>query len=125
MTAEDQAKYVRTCRMCEFMTSAASAMEIGGGLDQSLSDRMYEVIEPVREARDWLSLVGQLMFLSRPLPSAFHETLEFMENCALQALPKFKALMDEACDGLVDAARKAKPSRDSTQRLRVVRLNVN
>ena len=100
-------------------------MEFGGGLNQNLSDRVEALIEPVREARDWTWHVGNLLIFSRPLPNGLHETLEITETRALEALPKFKALMDEACDGLVDAARKAKPSRDSTQRLRVVRLNVN
>ena len=54
MTAEDRAKYVRTCTMCEFMTSLASAIQLSGGLNQSLSERMDELIEPVREARDWI-----------------------------------------------------------------------
>ena len=125
MTAEDQAKYVRTCTMCEFITNAASAMKFNGGLNQSLSDRMDEVIEPVREARDWIWHVGQLMILSRPLPNGLHETLESTENRALEALPKFKALMDEACDELVRAAQRSKAYRENTQRLKAVRLNGN
>ena len=96
MTADDQAKYVRTCAMYEFMTCAASAVEFGGRLNQSLSDRMNEFIEPVREARDWLRHIGQLMILSRPLPNGLQDMLETMENRALEALPNFKALMDEA-----------------------------
>ena len=125
MTAEDQLKYVRICTMCEFMTNAASAMEFSGGLNQNLSDRMDELIEPVREARDWIWHVGQLMILSRPLPNGLHETLESTEDRALEALPKFKALIDEACDELVRAAKRSKAYRDSTQRLKVARLNVN
>ena len=92
--------------MCEFMTNAASAMEFSGGLNQSLSDRMDEFIEPVREARDWLWHVGQLMILSQPLPNGLHDTLERTESRALEALPKFKALMDEACDELVHVAQR-------------------
>ncbi len=107
MTAEDQARYVRTCTICELMTNAASAMEISGGLNQSLSDRMDEFIEPVLGARDWLWHVGQLMILSRPLPNGLQETLESAENRALEALPKFKALMDVACDELVRAAQRS------------------
>ena len=118
MTAEDQAKYVRACTMCELMTNTASAMEFSGKLNQSLSDRVDEFIEPVREARDWLWHVGQLMILSRPLPNGLHETLESAENRALEALPKFKALMDEASDEPVHAAQRSKLYRDSTQRLK-------
>ena len=100
MTAEDQARYVRTCTMCEFMTYMASAMEHGGGLNQNLTSRVDAFIEPVREARDWMWHVGQLIILSRPLPSSLHETLEITESRALDALPKFKALIDEACEEL-------------------------
>ena len=107
MTAEDQAKYVRTCTMCEFMTSVASAMEMGGGLGQSLSDRVDEFIEPVREARDFVWHLGHLMTLSRPLPNSVHETLEITESRAVEALPRFKALMDEACDELVRSAQRS------------------
>jgi hypothetical protein len=31
MTAEDRAKYVRACTMCDFMTNVACAMELSGG----------------------------------------------------------------------------------------------
>ena len=86
MTAEDQAKYVHTCTMCELMTNAACAMELSGGLNQSLSDRVEALIEPVREARDWTWHVGDLLLLSRPLPNGLHETLEIMENRALEFL---------------------------------------
>ena len=100
-------------------------MEFSGGLNQGLSDGMDEFIEPVREARDWIWHVGQLMILSRPLPNGLHEALESTETRALDALPKFKALMDEACDELVRAAQRSKAYGDSTQRLKVVGLNVN
>ena len=75
MTAEDQVKYVRTCTICEFTTSVAYAIEFGGGLNQSLSDRVAALIEPVRESRDWAWRVGNLLIFSRPLPNEFHETL--------------------------------------------------
>lgn len=100
MTAEDRAKYVRTCTMCEFMTSLASAIQLSGGLNQSLSERMDELIEPVREARDWIWHIGHMMVLSRPLPNGLHERLDLAERRAHEALPKFKGLMDEACDEL-------------------------
>ena len=99
---------VRTRTMCECMTNVVAAMEISGGLNQSLSDRMEEIIEPIRMARDLMWLAGQLMIHSRPLPNGFHEALELTEGCALEALPKFKALLDEACDELILAARKSR-----------------
>jgi len=83
----------------------ASAMEYSGGLNQSLRDRLEESIKPIREARDWMWDIGQMLILSRPLPSGLHEALEITERRALEALPGFKALIDEACDELVRAAR--------------------
>lgn len=124
MTAEDQVKYERTCTICEFMTSVADAMEFGGRLNQSLSDRVAALIEPVRQARDWAWHVGNLLIFSRPLPNDFHETLEITENRALEALPKFKALMDEACDEVVRAVQISKQYGDSTQSLKVVRFDM-
>ena len=125
MTTNDRAKYVRTCTMCEFMTGVASAMEFSGGLNQNLSDRVENIIEPVREARDWMWRVGQLMAFSRPLPSGFHETLERSEDRALEALPRFKALMDEACEELAHAAQGSTPEARGGQRPKLVRLDLN
>jgi hypothetical protein len=121
MTAEDQSTYVRALTLCEFMTNVAYAMEFSGGLNEGLSDRMEKSVEKVREARDWMWDIGQMMTLSRPLPNGLHEALEMTENRALETLPKFKALMDEACDELARAAQRSKPHRDSAARLRLVR----
>ena len=110
MTAEDRAKYGQTRTLCEFMTNIAYAMETSGGLDQGLSDRMDAVVEPIRMARDWMWFSGQLMSQSKPLPSDFHQTLEVAEGRALEALPKLRALIDEACEALALAAQKTEPA---------------
>ena len=101
MTAEDRKKYVETCTICELMMGVASAMEIGGGLNQDLSDRIEENIAPIRAVRDLMRHAGSLMIQSRPLPIDFDETLEIAQRRVLEALPKFRGLLDEACDGLV------------------------
>lgn len=121
MTAEDRKKYVETCTICEFMTSVVSAMEISGGLNQDLSDRIEENIAPIRAARDLMRHAGSLMIQSRPLPNDFDETLEITRRHVLEALPKFRALLDEACDGLVPTSRRVETYRDDTRRLRVCR----
>lgn len=104
MTADDQSRYGRVRSMCEFMTNVASAMEYSGGLSQVLKGRLEESIKPVREAREWIWDIGQTMILSLPLPAGLHEALEITETRALEALPKLKAAMDEACDELSRAA---------------------
>jgi len=101
MTAEDQATYGRARSMCEFMANVASVMEYSGGLNQSLRDRIEESARPIREARDWMWRIGQLMIGSGPLPNGLHEALEITEKRVLEAFPRFKALIDEACDELV------------------------
>jgi hypothetical protein len=75
-------------------------MEVSGGLNDGLSDRMDEVVAPVRSARDWLWHVGDLMSQTRPLPSDFDRGLDSAEARALDALPLLKALVSEACDTL-------------------------
>ena len=97
------ARYGETRTLCEFVTGLAYAMEASGGLDDGLSDRMDEVVAPVRSARDWLWHVGDLMTHMRSLPSDFDHGLETAEARALDALPKLKLLISEACDSLVDA----------------------
>ncbi len=94
------ARYGATCTLCEFVTGLAYAMEASGGLNDGLSDRMDEVVEPVRSARDWLWHVGQLMSQTRTLPSDFDRNLDVAEERALDALPKLKALIGEVCDSL-------------------------
>ncbi len=94
------ARYGTTRTLCEFVTGLAYAMEVSGGLNDGLSDRMDEVVAPVRSARDWLWHVGQLMSQMRPLPSDFDHGLVCAEERALDALPKLKELIGEACDAL-------------------------
>ncbi len=94
-------RYGATCTLCEFVTGLAYAMEASGGLNDGLSDRMDEVVAPVRTARDWLWHVGEQMSQTKPLPSDFDRGLDFAEEKALDALPKLKALIDEVCDSLV------------------------
>lgn len=100
---DQQIVYTRfgsTCTLCEFVTGLAYAMEASGGLNDVMSDRMDELVAPVRTARDWLWHVGQLMTHMKPLPSDFDDGLERAEERALDALPKLKSLIGEACDAL-------------------------
>ena len=93
-------RYGTTRTLCEFVTGLAYAMEASGGLDEALSDRMDECVAPVRAARDWLWHVGDLMSHTRPMPSDFEHGVVAAEERALDALPKLKALIGEACDAL-------------------------
>jgi hypothetical protein len=97
------ARYGTTRTLCEFVTGLAYAMEASGGLDDVLSDRMDEVVAPVRSARDWLWHVGDLMSRTKPLPSDLIGGLDCAEVRALDALPKLKMLIGEACDALADS----------------------
>jgi hypothetical protein len=97
----DRAQYGKTRALCEFLTDMAYAMEISGGLDEGLSDRMDELIEPIRTARDWLQYVGRLMSESKSLPADFDSVVDVAEIRALAVLPQLKAMVDEACDTLV------------------------
>ncbi len=101
------ARYGATRTLCEFVTGLAYAMEVSGGLNDGLSDRMDEVVAPVRSARDWLWHVGQLMSQTKPLPSDFDRGLDSAEARALHALPILKVLVGEACDALADAKAPA------------------
>ena len=103
---DSQVTYTRfgtTCTLCEFVTGLAYAMEASGGLNDGMSDRMDELVAPVRNARDWLWHVGQLMSHMKPLPTDFENGLDRAEERALDALPKLKELIGEACDALVTA----------------------
>jgi hypothetical protein len=82
-------------------------MEVSGGLNDGMSDRVDVLIEPIRWARDWLWAVGKLMSETRPLPADFDVSLDAAEARALDALPKLKALIDETCDQLAIAKRDA------------------
>ena len=109
------ARYGATRTLCEFVTGLAYAMEVSGGLNDRLSDRMDEVVAPVRSARDWLWHVGDLMSQTKPLPSDFVRGLASAEARALDALPKLKILISEACDSLADIkapAVSAEPERE-------------
>ncbi|RBP08545.1 hypothetical protein DFR50_12527 [Roseiarcus fermentans] len=101
------ARYGAACTLCEFVTGLAYAMEASGGLDDVMSDRMDELVAPVRSARDWLWHVGQLMSHMRPLPSDFDDGLDRAEERALDALPKIKELVAEACEALASARAHA------------------
>ena len=93
-------RYGTTRTMCEFVIDIAYAMEASGGLTDGLSDRMDELVAPVRAARDWLWHVGQLMTQMKPLPSDVDNGLDRAEARARAALPKLKILIAEACDAL-------------------------
>jgi hypothetical protein len=101
------ARYGETRTLCEFVTGLAYAMEASGGLDDTLSDRMDEVVAPVRSARDWLWHVGDLMARTKPLPSDLTRGLDSAERRARDALPKLKTLVGEACDSLALAKQAA------------------
>ena len=103
------ARYGATRTLCEFVMGLAYAMEASGGLDESLSDRVDEIVAPVRSARDWLRHVGDLMVRSRPLPSDVARGIDSAEARARDALPELKRLVGEACDGL-GAAKAARQS---------------
>jgi len=122
MSPDDKSAYVRALTLCEFMTNVAYAMEFSGGMDEGLSDRLEQSVEKVREARDWMWDIGQMMTRSRPMPHGLHEALEITEIRALEALPKFRALMDEACEELARAGRRSKPH---GPRLTLVRPKTN
>ncbi len=102
---QDRAKYGSACALCEFLTGIAYVMEASGGLNDGMSDRVDELIEPIRSTRDWLWLIGELMIETKPLPADFDASLDAAEARALDALPKFKALVDEACDQLAETRR--------------------
>ena len=121
MNAEDKAKYGQARSMCEFMANMASVLEYSGGLNPGLRDRIEESVRPIREARDWIWHIGQLMVGSGPLPNGLHEALEITDKCAREAFPRFKALMDEACEELVRTAGGPGPSGDGVLARRIDR----
>jgi hypothetical protein len=94
-------RYGSTRTLCEFVTEIAYAMEVSGGLNDGMSDRVDEVVAPVRTARDWLWHVGELMTQTHPLPVDFDSELDLAETRAIDALPRLKALVGEACDALI------------------------
>ncbi len=80
-------------------------MEASGGLNDRMSDRMDELIEPIRSARDWLWAVGNLISETKPLPADFDVSLDVAEVRALDALPKLKALVGVVCGQLAEMSR--------------------
>ena len=98
--AQEPEKYRSARTLCEFVIGVAYVMEASGGLNDCMSDRLDDLIQPIRRARDWLWLVGDLMSQRKPLPADFDRGLEMAESRALAAMPEFKALVDDACDAL-------------------------
>ncbi len=107
------ARYGTTRTLCEFVTDIAYALEASGGMKDGLSDRVDELVAPVRSARDWLWHIGKLMSQTKPLPSDFDRGLASAEKRALDALPKLRILIGEACDALAlsRAPTDAQPER--------------
>jgi len=105
MTQESQ-KYGEARTLCEFVTGVAYVMEASGGINDGMSDRLDDLVDPVREARDWLWFVGDLMSRSKPLPPDFDRGVEMAESRALAAMPALKALLGDACDALARTHRE-------------------
>ena len=89
-------RYGQTCSRNEFLTHIACAMEIAGELHENLSDRMDELIDPIRKDRDWLQITGSFIVKDRPLPEDFDGRLDEVDSRALEALPKLRAMVLEA-----------------------------
>jgi hypothetical protein len=100
----DSERFRSALTLCEFVTGMAYVMETAGGLDEAMSDRLDECVQPVRTARDWLWSAGGSMIRNESLPGDFDYGLEVAQSRALLALPEIKALLEEMCD----AFRRAK-----------------
>ena len=59
--------------MIEFLTQTAGAMEVAGELHESLSDRVDELIDPIRKDREWLRFAGSFIVRGGPLPDDFDD----------------------------------------------------
>jgi hypothetical protein len=92
----DKEKYRRACSLTEFLTQTAGAMEVAGELHESLSDRVYELIDPIRKDRDWLRFAGSFMIRGGPLPDHFDDNLDAVEVRAFDAVPKLRLMVLEA-----------------------------
>jgi hypothetical protein len=92
----NQKKYGRTCTLIEFLTHVACAMEIAGELHENLSDRVDELIDPIRKDRDWLQLAGSYIVRGGALPDDFDGQLDAVEVRAFEAAPKLRAMVLEA-----------------------------
>ena len=108
--AQESHKYGDARTLCEFVTGVAYVMEASGGLNDGMSDRLDDLVGPVRKARDWLWSVGDLINRSRPLPADFERGVEMAQSRALAAMPEFKALLDDACDALARKHRNSAPA---------------
>ena len=71
-------------------------MEIAGEVHENLSDRMDELIDPIRKDRDWLQITGYFIVRGRPLPEDFDGQLDEVDSRALEALPKLRTMVLEA-----------------------------
>ena len=92
----DKEKYRRTCTLIEFLTQVAGAMEVAGELCESLSDRVDELIDPIRKDREWLRFAGHFMVRGNPLPDNFEHSLDAIGIRAFEAAPKLRLLLLEA-----------------------------
>jgi hypothetical protein len=94
--SHDKEKYRRTCTLIEFLTQIAGAMEIAGELHESLSDRVDELIDPIRKDREWLRFAGSFIVRGGPLPEDFGDVLDAVEVRAFEAAPKLRLMVLEA-----------------------------
>jgi hypothetical protein len=92
------------------LTDIACAMEIAGELHENLSDRMDELIDPIRKDRDWLQITGSIIVRGRPVPDDFDGRVDEVDSRALQALPKLRAMVLEAFE------RHLRPSAQPTSK---------
>ena len=55
---------------------------------ESLSDRVDELIDPIRKDREWLRFAGSFIVRGGPLPDDFDDKLDAVEVRAFEAVPK-------------------------------------
>ena len=72
------------------------AMEVAGELHESLSDRMDELIDPIRKDREWLRFAGSFIVRGGPLPGDFDDKLGAVEVRAFEAAPRLRLMVLEA-----------------------------
>jgi hypothetical protein len=89
-------KYRRTCTLIEFLTQIAGAIEVAGELHENLSDRVDELIDPIRKDREWLRFAGSFIIRGDPLPEDFDGELDAVEVRAFEAVPMLRAMVLEA-----------------------------
>jgi hypothetical protein len=94
--AHDKDRYRRTCTLIEFLIQVAAAMEVAGELNESLSDRVDELIGPIRNDREWLRFVGSFIIRGGPLPGDFDNKLDAVGVRAFEAAPKLRLMVLEA-----------------------------